>query len=234
MSSIHLLRHGQASFDGDDYDVLSPLGIEQARCYGQYLATERIQFDRVFVGPRKRQIDTAEHLREAAARAGHTLPEPDSLAELDEFPAIAIFQAAYQQVCGDEPVLAEKLRSSDTAAQRQAYRDMFNIVALRWANDELDIGELERFASFCQRVDRALDRIREAQGRSERALVVTSGGPISVSVRRCLALDDHNTMRIALVVANASVTELRWRDEEITLFGFNHTHHLDRDKITYR
>ncbi|MDZ4333172.1 MAG: histidine phosphatase family protein, partial [Pseudomonas sp.] len=30
MGSIYLIRHGQASFGADDYDVLSPIGIRQA------------------------------------------------------------------------------------------------------------------------------------------------------------------------------------------------------------
>ena len=234
MSAIHLLRHGQASFDANDYDVLSPLGVAQARSFGTHLASRRIHFDQVFVGPRKRQIDTATHLGQAASALGHTLPEPRPLPELDEFPAIDIFRAAFEPICQAHPTLAAGMRSIDTLVQRRSYRELFNIVAMSWAKDELDIGDLERFPSFCQRVDRAIDRIREAQGRGQHALVVTSGGPISVAVRRCLGLDSSHTMRVALTVANASITRLEWRDDEISLFGFNHTHHLAPDQLTYR
>ena len=38
MSAIHLIRHGQASFGADDYDLLSALGERQARLLGESLA----------------------------------------------------------------------------------------------------------------------------------------------------------------------------------------------------
>ena len=38
MGSIYLIRHGQASFGADDYDVLSPLGVRQAEVLGDHLA----------------------------------------------------------------------------------------------------------------------------------------------------------------------------------------------------
>jgi hypothetical protein len=31
VGSIYLIRHGQASFGADDYDVLSPVGVRQAK-----------------------------------------------------------------------------------------------------------------------------------------------------------------------------------------------------------
>lgn len=37
MGSIYLIRHGQASFGADDYDVLSPTGIRQAEILGDHL-----------------------------------------------------------------------------------------------------------------------------------------------------------------------------------------------------
>ena len=40
MSAIHLVRHGQASFGADDYDLLSALGERQSRVLGQALARQ--------------------------------------------------------------------------------------------------------------------------------------------------------------------------------------------------
>ena len=36
MGTLYLVRHGQASFGADDYDVLSPAGHEQAVRLGEY------------------------------------------------------------------------------------------------------------------------------------------------------------------------------------------------------
>ena len=50
MSSLYLVRHGQASFLADDYDVLSPLGEEQARQLGRYWARIGLRVDEVIAG----------------------------------------------------------------------------------------------------------------------------------------------------------------------------------------
>ena len=34
MGSVHLIRHGQASFGSDDYDQLSPVGMQQSTALG--------------------------------------------------------------------------------------------------------------------------------------------------------------------------------------------------------
>ncbi|WP_164030788.1 histidine phosphatase family protein, partial [Serratia marcescens] len=50
MGSIYLIRHGQASFGADDYDVLSPTGIRQAEILGDHLRNLGVRFDRVLSG----------------------------------------------------------------------------------------------------------------------------------------------------------------------------------------
>ena len=59
MTTIYLIRHGQASVGTDNYDVLSKTGEAQANVLGQHLVSARIEFDAVYSGTLKRQIDTA-------------------------------------------------------------------------------------------------------------------------------------------------------------------------------
>ncbi len=58
MGSIYLIRHGQASFGADDYDVLSPTGIRQAEILGDHLLNLGVRFDRVLSGGLRRQQHT--------------------------------------------------------------------------------------------------------------------------------------------------------------------------------
>ena len=44
MGSIYLIRHGQASFGAENYDVLSPLGYRQSEALGDYLAQLGVSF----------------------------------------------------------------------------------------------------------------------------------------------------------------------------------------------
>src|SRR5205807_5635398 len=59
MSRLFVVRHGQASFMEQNYDKLSATGEIQARLLGEYWAHRRVVFDRIYSGPRVRQIETA-------------------------------------------------------------------------------------------------------------------------------------------------------------------------------
>src|SRR5262245_30013581 len=84
MATLLLIRHGQASYGDVDYDRLSSRGEAQAREVGKLLAGMAI--DRLFVGPHKRQVDTAALARETAA----ALPAATQLAELAEYPGFEL------------------------------------------------------------------------------------------------------------------------------------------------
>lgn len=231
MSSLLLVRHGQASFGADDYDVLSARGVEQSRALGRQLAGGA-GIDAVYSGPRRRHLDTALHLRAAAEEAGAHMPDPVAVPELDEFPAIEMLRLWVPKLAVGDPELAAALASGDPGRAALA---AFGTVTRGWASGALDMGELENFASFSARVGRGLDAIMSAEGRGRRVLVVTSGGPVSIAVRGCLDLGEEATLRIALALANASTTEIKWRGGgETTLFGFNHVHHLPGELLTYR
>ena len=58
MGNLYLVRHGQASFGADDYDVLSPLGMQQAKRLGEYFKTKGLVFDAALTGTLRRQIST--------------------------------------------------------------------------------------------------------------------------------------------------------------------------------
>src|SRR5208282_1974327 len=85
VSRILLVRHAQASFLEQDYDKLSPTGEAQARLLGEYWASRNVSFDRVYSGPRVRQIDTAKIVAGIYRRLGATFPEPAVMEEFDEY-----------------------------------------------------------------------------------------------------------------------------------------------------
>ena len=74
MPLICLVRHGQASFGAEDYDVLSDLGREQASRVGEELARRGLRNPLVVPGALRRQRDTASLL---AAAAGWELSAAD-------------------------------------------------------------------------------------------------------------------------------------------------------------
>ena len=71
MGSIYLIRHGQASFGADDYDVLSPTGIRQAEILGDHLLNLGVRFDRVQRRCAARQARSPAPPNYRVLRAGH-------------------------------------------------------------------------------------------------------------------------------------------------------------------
>jgi len=232
LSSLYLIRHGQASFGAADYDVLSDTGIAQSRRLGQHLGERQLAVDAVYVGPRVRHRDTARHLRDASAEAGHSLPAPIELPELDEYPAFELLRHWMPILTEEDPTMAAILEAppgSDRIGRA------FEHIIGKWVRGELDTGHLESFVAFVDRVERGLDIIMRDQGRGKRVAVVSSGGPISVTMRRSLSLADDIMLRVASVLANASVSEFRYRDTRLNLVTFNDTAHLDEPElVTYR
>ena len=76
MTTLHLVRHGQASAGAADYDVLSPRGREQARHLGDWWGARGVGLDAAFTGTLKRQRDTADLAlrRPACRRPGTSTP----------------------------------------------------------------------------------------------------------------------------------------------------------------
>lgn len=242
MQTLLLIRHGQASFHGPRYDVLSDVGREQGRRLGQHLAGAHKPIEIVFTGPRARQRDTAEAMRLAAAELGTTLPEPIVLDELDEYPAITLLKRGLPLLYdGDEELrgwlgdvrLDASLESVSFGAIPNFDR-VFRRVQLAWMSAQLALDDVESFSEFKARVCRVLPRIADEAG-GRRAAVVTSGGPVAMAMQLALELNDEKAMRLSEVVANTGLTTLRRTRDEWIVTAFNALPHLnERSLITYR
>lgn len=83
MPVVLLVRHGQASFGADDYDVLSDLGREQSGVVGRELARRQLGAPLLLCGTLRRQRDTARLLG---------LGEPDLDGRLDEYDHLGLLE----------------------------------------------------------------------------------------------------------------------------------------------
>jgi phosphohistidine phosphatase SixA len=70
MSTLILVRHGQASFGASDYDRLSETGVRQSELPGIYWAGRGPSFDAAYSGAQQRQQQTQQIVRQAYQRAG--------------------------------------------------------------------------------------------------------------------------------------------------------------------
>jgi broad specificity phosphatase PhoE len=240
VSRLLLIRHGQASLGAADYDVLSPLGGEQADALGRYLARMIDPPHAVYTGPRKRQRDTAGRLVAAARAEAAAFPEPRELAEFDEYPAIALMKDALPELSARDPELAA-LAAAWMSAERgtpdhqRAFELVFQAAMQRWHAGELDHPAVEPFREFQARVTRGLEHVIEQHPRGSTVLVVSSAGPVGVVTALALGLDTWAGLKTSFIVYNASITELAYRPGELQLRAFNALPHLrERAHVTLR
>jgi broad specificity phosphatase PhoE len=229
MGVVLLVRHGQASFAADDYDVLSETGWAQGRLLGAWLAERDITPTAVVHGEMRRQRDTALAMTEGAGWG----VEPDVDPGWDEFDFDFLRAvSAYPEM--------HAVDSAELVADRRAFQQVFEAATARWTGGELG-GFVESFADFGTRVRAALDRATASAGPGGAVVVVSSGGPIAVS---CSALVDPEGEdpavagrlwhRFNTVIVNSSVSRVVVGSTGARLLTFNEHAHLEADHLTYR
>ena len=258
MSAIFLVRHGQAAFGKDDYDVLSELGVRQGTELGSYLVRSGARLDALYVGPRRRQVQTAEAMLTGARAAGGELPTPELLAGFDEFPFQDILRAAAPLIAAETTALREQLGGADPLRERRSFDRLFMLAMTHWIAGELDGQVPETFAHFAFRVRAGLGAVMAAPGRGRTVAVVTSAGPMAAAVQVGLELADKMVLKLCSVLANTALAELRYRGdttlvpsagvanpsrsgpaelaklEALTVVSFNTTPHLLPALVSYR
>jgi broad specificity phosphatase PhoE len=203
MSTLYLIRHGQASFGAADYDALSPLGFEQARVLGEAFAP-RLRGAaplQVFAGDMRRHRETAATCLTALAR--ELTPEIHAgFNEYDHEQVIDLFEPRYR----DRAVMQAELRTA--ADPRRAFQQMFERAIARWTGGEYDAEYRESWPVFRARCEAALAHVAGAVPRDGVALVFTSGGTISALCQGLMGLSNEATFRLNWTLANAGVTKL--------------------------
>lgn len=236
MSSLLLVRHGQASIHAADYDQLSDLGATQSRALGRWWGERAQRVDAVYVGPQKRHRQTEAALREGAAEAGLDLPEAIDLPDVGEMDASAVFAEAMRRVAVAAPDLSSQLKEGQLSDDgRVAMRHMAGISAKlfeRWADGDPAIEMPETYVDFERRVVRGLQSVMKAQRRGKQVAVITSGGPTTIALKLALGLDPGRALHLMSVIYNASVTELKYTEDRLTLGAFNQAGHLAPNLLT--
>ena len=224
MGSIYLIRHAQASFGAQDYDVLSPLGYRQAEVLGDYLAQLGIRFDRCISGELHRQQDTA---RTTLARLDRSDKGPPSLeidAAFNEFQADAVIRAHLPELLEVEPNALHILRNA--ASHRAEFQRLFTFVVHRWISGEHEKEELESWSSFLERVAGGLERLLKQAEKSDKIAVFTSGGTITALLQRIIGVPAVKAFELNWQIVNTSLSQLKFRGREVALASFNSHAHL--------
>jgi broad specificity phosphatase PhoE len=239
VSHILLVRHAQASFLEPDYDKLSPTGEIQARMLGEYWASRNVVFDRVYSGPRVRQINTAKIVTDICRRMGVASAEPAILPEFDEYQGEDVMRKSVPELTKTDAGIRDLQAAFQGAAtseqKRRTFQRMFEAVIGRWVDGEIALQGVESWPEFCARVNRGLSEITSGSVSGERVAIFSSGGPIAAAMQRALNLSPRDTLRVTWMSRNCSYSEFLARGDRFTLSAFNAFPHLDDPALlTYR
>jgi broad specificity phosphatase PhoE len=221
MGTLYLVRHGQASFGADDYDVLSPLGHQQAVRLGEYFKAKGLVFDAALTGTLQRQISTHEGICSGMGTTPQALRWP-GLNEYDSHAVIATVHVG-------------KLEKPTTPEQ---YRHHFRLLKdglKQWMDGVVSPEGMPSYSDFVIGVTSALDHVRKTC--TGNVLLVSSGGPISTAVGHILGCSPEATIELNLRIRNSSVTEFAFTPKRHMLVTYNTLPHLDApeyaDWVTY-
>lgn len=237
MGSIYLIRHGQASFGADNYDVLSPLGFQQSAALGDYLDQMGICFDRCVSGELNRQQDTARAtLQQMSHRADSQLPPLEIDAAFNEFRADEVIRAHMDDLLAAEPGAIQVF--ANAANHRAEFQRLFKYVIQRWVSGDHEKQGLESWQSFVDRVQAGLNRLLEQADKKDHIAVFTSGGTITALLQLIIGVSPIKAFELNWQIVNTSLSRLKYRDQDVALASFNSHAHLELLKnpelVTYR
>jgi broad specificity phosphatase PhoE len=238
MSTLTLVRHGQATPFEKITDRLSEIGEAQAKKLGEYWLRNAVGFDEIYMGSLVRHHRTAEIVYQGYREAGIALPEPVVVPEFNEYDAEGILTRLRPALAEKNPEfrrLSEAYAANQEAANRNRYfQKMFEALMTVWLEGHLHLSDVESWLSFNARVERGLKKIIQGGG-SRRVAVFTSGGPIGVAVQIAVQAAEKTALELNWRVRNCSITELLFNRDKLSLDCFNSTPHLDEPNVrTYR
>jgi broad specificity phosphatase PhoE len=236
VGSIYLIRHGQASFGSDDYDVLSPVGVQQAEVLGRHLAALGINLQRCLSGDLRRQQHTAQAAMAQLAACGAQCPALEIDAAFNEFDADAVIRQLLPDLLRDEPHALAVMRNP--AAQRAEFQRLFAQIIQRWVDQSTDSDSVESWTAFCDKVCEGLQRVLAQADKRDNIALFTSGGTITALLHRFAGIPAARAFDMNWQIVNTSLSCLKFRGDQVNLASFNSHAHLQLLKapelITYR
>jgi broad specificity phosphatase PhoE len=236
MSKIYFFRHAQASYGAVNYDQLSAKGEQQSAVLGQYLVDNDFGFDKIYVGPMRRQQHTFEIVADVFAKNNRSMPEPILVEGLREHGGGSAMTEGLPQLLAKVP---EVRRLFEEIKERPELKRKNSLLAFEhfmyeWADGNIVLEKMINWAEFRANVKTGLNYILKETNKGERVAAFTSGGTISAITAESLQL--QNERRVAalnLSIKNTSFTSFLFSNEAFNLLSFNELPHLGKDLETY-
>jgi broad specificity phosphatase PhoE len=224
--SIFLVRHAQASFGSDDYDVLSPVGHEQTQLLTAALARRQLNVTRVAGGTARRQLDTAAPC--AAERGLEVEVDP----RWNEYETEEVLEHH-----GEAAVSLTGTGTGGEGITSRQFQAVLDGALAAWVANGGETTAAQSWTAFFDSRTAVLAELASSLGSGETGLAFTSGGVIAAIGAHLLG--GHADLFPALnrVLVNTGITKLAVGRAGVSLISFNEHAHLDDGGgklLTYR
>jgi broad specificity phosphatase PhoE len=225
LPSVLLIRHAQASFGAEDYDVLSERGHEQARALVAGLRARGVHAARVVCGDLRRQRDTAAVCAEAFDVALDVDPRWNEYVDRDILTHHATVPAGLDRHSGDANMSSREFQ----AILNDALRD--------WIAAGSEGPCAETWPVFLARGEAALRDLADSLNRGGVGIAVSSGGLIAALSARVMGLAPEALVALNHVSINGAITKLTVGRGGVSVVSVNEHAHLESEAgslVTYR
>ena len=230
MATIYLIRHGQAQFGMEEYDALSPTGIEQAKLLGASFLQRTIIPTKIISGAMKRHQQTMDYCLEKMQIENPEKITNNDWNEFDHRDIIAKYEPRYADLNElKKDIFLDK-------SPKEKITEVLVGAVTRWTSGQHHDYN-ESWITFCERVKNGLQKIEDEAKKEDIVFVFSSGGSISVIMQQILDLSVQKTFEMQLNIANCSITKLRTSSRGTQLLSFSDYAHFDGEHkkwLTYK
>jgi broad specificity phosphatase PhoE len=230
MATIFLIRPGQAQFGMEEYDALSPTGIEQAKLLGASFLQRNIIPTKVISGAMKRHQQTMEYCLEKMNLSDVEKTTNDDWNEFDHRDIIAKYEPRYADLNElKKDIFLDK-------SPKEKITEVLVGAVTRWTSGQHHDYN-ESWTTFCERIKNGLQKIEDKAKKEDIVFVFSSGGSISVIMQQILDLSVQKTFEMQLNIANCSITKLRTSSRGTQLLSFSDYAHFEGEHkkwLTYK
>jgi len=223
--TVLLVRHGQASFGAEDYDVLSPTGVRQSEVLAEAFRRRGIEPSRLVSGTMRRQTETAAAFTE--------LGSPSLDERWNEYDANEILTHYAQTALRlDGPPAGEQ-----EGLTSKGFQAILEPALGAWIAADGASPSALSWADFAAGANGVLAELGASLGRGETGVAFTSGGIVAAICATLLGAPEAAFVALNRTLVNSGVTKVVVGASGASLVSVNDHSHLeevDRALITYR
>ena len=207
MTNLTMIRHGQANSSAKDeqgYDMLTSLGHQQAKWFGEHLLQSGASFGKIYSGTLRRQIETAQGVNQCG------LPHTKD-ARLNELDYFGLSQSL------------QDLHAIPPPETQEEFAKQIKTILQYWKLEKIS-SPVENFETFHTRI---IQVVKDLIQSDRKTLVVSSTGVIASLFGELLEIKLDHRVKLFLAVAHTSVHRFEILNGVLAPTLFGATPHLD-------